>query len=88
MAAPSIWPSASTGLIARPQSTALTSFSTRTSPVSVSTSTSANCAVNGGGDFSDTAEAVPMICCWSVTCREFSATSRRVTERPSGVWQA
>ncbi|MNC99696.1 hypothetical protein D3C83_180650 [compost metagenome] len=45
-AEPSICPSTSTGCSARPQSCAIQIFSTRTMPVSMSTSTSATCAVN------------------------------------------
>ena len=64
---PSIWPAAVAGLIAMPQSTTITSFSTVTWPVSVSTSTSANWAAKGGGLTGlDMCDAVAMIWCWSV----------------------
>ena len=46
---PSTWPLAVTGLMAMPQSTAMTSFFTVTCPVSVSTSTAAYWAAKGGG---------------------------------------
>jgi hypothetical protein len=50
------------GLMATPQSTAITSFFTVTCPVSISTSTSANCPAKGGGESVATKEAVAMIC--------------------------
>ena len=71
-------------MIGTPQSTAVTSLVTLTSPVSVSTSTSANCAANGGGESLETCDAVPMICSWSSVCSALSATSPREIERPSG----
>ena len=46
---PSTCPLAVTGLTMMPQSSAITSFSTVTCPVSVSTVTVANCAAKGGG---------------------------------------
>ena len=58
---PSTWPLAVTGLTVTPQSTAITSLVTVTSPVLVSTSTSANCAANGAGESAATCDAVPMI---------------------------
>ena len=48
----------------RPQSSAITSLSTVTWPLSVSTVTSANCAANGGGDTGDMYDATAMICRW------------------------
>ena len=64
-AAPSTWPSAICGLTTCPQSTASTTFNTRTRPVSVSTSTSANTAANGGGESYDMCDACAMIWNWS-----------------------
>ena len=46
MIPPSSWLSASVGLMMRPESCALVMRRTRTRPVSMSTSTSANCAAN------------------------------------------
>jgi len=68
----------------RPASTAITKRSTRTSPVSMSTVTSANWAAKGGGETGETYEATAMIWRWSRWCREERATSSRVTLRPSG----
>ena len=81
---PSTWPLAVIGLMATPQSTAITIFTTVTWPVSMSTSSSTNWAANGGGQSGETCEPVPMICSCSLRCSESRAISARLTDRPSG----
>ena len=64
--APSTCPSACIGLTAVPGSTAVARCSTLTWPVSVSTSTSANVAQNGGGLSVLKCDAPSMICSFSL----------------------
>ena len=65
--------------MAVPQSTAATYLMTTTLPVSVSTSTSAKCAENGGGDLWLMADEIAPIWNWLLAYSAWSATSENVT---------
>src|SRR5262245_28488794 len=71
------------GFTTCPQSTASTTFTTVTRPVSVSTSTSAKTAANGGGESYDMWDAVAMIWNWSFWYSDDRQTCAYVTARPS-----